>query len=89
MPTKNLVDEEMLKGLQLRSLSDRVERLAHTLNSISVFIQHNELGEDDVVCDKFPFNDDLDEVVAKVNSWALAIEEKRRNLKPAGETDVR
>lgn len=89
MPTENQVDEAMLKGLQLQSLSDRVERLAHALNALTVFIQHNELGEDEVVCDKFPFNDDLDEVVARVNSWALAIQEKRLNLQPVGEADVR
>lgn len=83
----NSVDEAMLKRLQIKSLSERVERLANTLNAISIFIQHNNLNEHDMVCDKFPFAENLEEVVAKVNQWALAIDVKRLDMEREGETD--
>lgn len=83
----NTVDEAMLKRLQIKSLSERVERLANTLNAIEIFIQHNDLNEHEIVCDKFPFAESLEEVVAKVNSWALAIDAKRLNMEHEGETD--
>jgi len=83
----NSVDDAMLKRLQIKSLSDRVERLANTLNAISIFIQHNDLGDHEMVCDKYPFSENLEAVVASVNQWALAIEYKRLNMEQESETD--
>ena len=83
----NSVDDAMLKRLQIKSLSERVERLANTLNAISIFIQHNDLGDHDMVSDKYPFAENLEAVIASVNQWALAIEYKRLDMEQESKTD--
>jgi len=77
MANKTAVDASMLKSLQLKSLSDRVERLAQTLNSILIFACHNKILDDDLIQENYPFARPLHELVFDVNKWATTIEQKR------------
>lgn len=71
------IDEARLRQLRLDSLSRRTETLTKILMSLEDFIQINNIGMSDDVCDGYPFTESLDEVIAKTALWATKIEKAR------------
>ena len=76
---REYTDEE-LNALRWGSLSIRVERLANTFSSIACFMHHNPMLAESFDKD-YPFAEDLERLVVKVNQWALATENKSIDAK--------
>ena len=71
---------EELNALRWESLSTRVERLANTFSSIACFVHHNPMLTESFDKD-YPFAEDIERLVVKVNQWAVATENKSINAK--------
>lgn len=72
--------KEELDALRWESLSSRVERLAHIFSSIACFMHHNPMLAESFDRD-YPFAEDIERLVVKVNQWAVATENKSINAK--------
>ena len=74
------VQEGKLDKHQLHQLETAVGNLTVAITTIIDFAIANDCGTSDDFCDKYPFNESLDEVAYKVSSWLLELRGKQLDV---------
>jgi hypothetical protein len=65
---------------QLNALEVAVGNLTVAINTIIDFAIANDCGTSDDFCEKYPFNESLDEVAYKVSEWLLELRGKQLDV---------
>jgi hypothetical protein len=65
---------------QLNTLEVAVGNLTVAISTIIDFAIANDCGTSDDFCDKYPFNESLDEVAYKVSEWLLELRGKQLDV---------
>jgi hypothetical protein len=77
------VEAGKLDKHQLHTLQVAVGNLTVAITTIIDFAIANDCGTSDDFCDKYPFNESLDEVAYKVSSWLLELRGKQLDAEQA------